>query len=135
MAFGIYMDKAAERHLKAAEHLYEEKNMHCVAGYLFGIAAECAIKHMMRQGGFAAQFPQNKDKKNNPMYAHFPNLKILLRSYIHGRKAQMLLAVIDDRFMQDWDISMRYTSTRSIPKKRVDRWREQAHTIIRSMNQ
>ncbi len=134
MAFGIYMDKAAERHFRAAEYLYEKTALHCVAGYLYGIAAECAIKHIMRQGGITAQFPNGKNR-TNPMYAHFPDLKRLLGSYIRGRRAQVLRPVLEDHFMQEWDITMRYTATRSISKKKVERWREQAQTIIGSMRQ
>jgi hypothetical protein len=126
------MDRAAERHFKAAECLYEKTGLHCVAGYLYGIAAECAIKHIMRHAGLTAHLPKGKDK-NNPMYAHFPSLKILLRNYIQGRMAQVLRPVLDDQFMQDWDISMRYTATRSVSKKKVDHWRNQARSIIITM--
>lgn len=45
------MRRTAYRHLAAAEHLYTSTDRQDVAGYLFGIAAECAFKQIMIDSG------------------------------------------------------------------------------------
>ena len=70
MAFGIDMPAAARRHLYAAEILATEQRPD-VAGYLYEIAAECAIKAMMSDAGIAIPTDLSRDA-DHPYYAHFP---------------------------------------------------------------
>ncbi len=51
MAFPHNMAVAARRNLAAAGVLFEESATWGAAGYLFGIAAECAIKAIMEANG------------------------------------------------------------------------------------
>ncbi len=47
MAFTPHMPTAARRHLEAAEILFGNTTRMDVSGYLYGIAAECAVKALM----------------------------------------------------------------------------------------
>jgi len=66
MAFIPKMPEAARRDLQAAEQL-DAGPRRDVAGYLYGIAAECAIKEMIKP----IRVPLEHDK-DAIFYAHFP---------------------------------------------------------------
>jgi len=122
---------SARRHLEAATHL-DGTHRRDVAGYLYGIAAECALKEIMRQSGIFP-LPINL-RREDPFYAHFQTLKTLLRDRIKGRRAGDLRRYVeDDRFMQFWDTEMRYAPARDVQAIWVDRWREQASEIVQVM--
>lgn len=59
------------------------------AGYLYGIAAECAIKALFRENFWT------DDSKNGPVYAHFPQLKSKLRDATFIRGAAQLAQFTD----------------------------------------
>jgi hypothetical protein len=125
MTFTASLRAAANRHLEAAATL-DSGRRRDVAGYLFGIAAECAIKELMNLAGI-------RDKE--AQYQHFPELRTTLRNSLHGRNAQALMAFIaDDAFMNNWHIGMRYADSKQIDQKWVDSWRKQAKDVVSSMN-
>lgn len=135
MAFCLSMDKAALQHFLAAEYLLNEKeNLRNVAGYLYGIAAECAVKYIILHSEIRHIFPRGRDKQN-PIYAHFPDIKRLLLNNIQGRKAHVLQQVITVQFMSEWDISIRYAPSHSIKSAMVTRWQKQAKDIISAMHE
>lgn len=104
-----------------------------VAGYLYGIAAECALKHIM-QCSHHSRPSERVERKDDPLYAHFPALKTLLRDSAQGRYAGILRKFAeDDGFMNEWDIAMRYASRRDIEDSIVERWREHAIKAIAAM--
>jgi hypothetical protein len=106
------MRATAYRHLEAAVHLYNATDRKDVAGYLFGIAAECALKQIMLDSGMR---PLAADKRrDDPFYVHFEDLKTLLRDTSEGRRRSDLITLANDSsFMQNWDITMRYSWTAS----------------------
>lgn len=133
MAFIHDLPGAARRHLEAADKLYQEpdKGHHRkdVAGYLYGIAAECAVKQML----IPLQLSRQHDK-NAILYQHFPDLRTMLRDCLQGRNATSLMRFVkDDKFMNNWDITMRYADARQIRETWVDAWKEQAHAIVNAM--
>jgi hypothetical protein len=131
-AFSICLEKAARRHFLAGEHLFTDTDRQDVAGYLYGISAECALKEIMSRSGIK---PLAKgQRQNDPFYAHFPELKAYLRNRIQGRYAQSLQRLIDARYMQDWDVAMRYAPPDDIVLKMVELWRQQAKEAIQLMN-
>jgi hypothetical protein len=77
MAYTQDLRSAARRHLRAAQVLHEHPGPSCqpgcsaVAGYLFGIAAELAVKQLMRNSGMRP-LPQT-DRRDDPF------LRIFLR--------------------------------------------------------
>ena len=76
MAFTQNVEKAARRHFRAAQILYDHSNVgdqpgcRAVAGYLFGLAGELAVKAMMRSSGMTP-LPE-KQRRDDPFFAHFP---------------------------------------------------------------
>lgn len=130
-AYKINLANSAQRHYLAAELLFPTERKD-VAGYLFGIAAECAIKQIMSRSGIRPLDPQSR--RDDPFFAHFPQMKALLRNKISGRNSQILLRFIETSFMQDWDTDMRYAPSGDIDFKWVERWREHAKIAVHAMN-
>jgi hypothetical protein len=120
------MPAAARRHLEAADALVG--GVRCdVAGYLYGIAAECACKAMMLDVGMRP----SDNRRDDPLHAHFPELRTLLRDAALGRKAALLRRFIeDDGFMNQWDTQMRYCRAGEIREHWVTSWKEQAHQVV-----
>lgn len=130
---------AARRHLRAAEELHgltqsgSQPGCKAVAGYLFGLAGELAVKCMMLDSGM---LPASKEQRSDdPFYKHFPVLKTLLRDQIRGRRAGELRAIAEsDTLFQFWDTTMRYAATSEIPEARVAAWRRSANELILRMD-
>jgi hypothetical protein len=129
MAYKPNLPASARRHLEAADALYEAERRRDVAGYLYGIAAECALKAMMEEAGLR---PLGNDRrKEDPFYAHFPELKTQLRDSHLGRAAATLTRFIGNpRFMSQWDTDMRYCKGDEIKPEWVERWRNQARDVV-----
>jgi hypothetical protein len=118
------MRKAAIRHLEAGETL-RPTGRYDVAGYLFGIAAECAIKYIMLGSGMRPL--TDSQRRDDPFYAHFEQLKTMLRDKSSGRRATQLRQFAErSSFMQRWDVSMRYSHGQEIKPQWVDGWQKDA---------
>jgi hypothetical protein len=123
MAFTPNLPAAARRHLMAADELADSGARRDVAGYLYGLAAECAVKAMMENIPLA--------RRQEAFYAHFPELRTLLRDALQGRSARPLSAFInDDRFLNNWHVSMRYADGQQVLEQWVTAWREQARRAV-----
>jgi hypothetical protein len=117
---------AARRNLDAAIML-EGENRPLVAGYLFGIAAECAIKSMIAELRLA--FPL--ERAYDPRYAHFPELLTLLRDQMSGRRSAALIRYVQDpRFFQGWSILIRYCDGKGVAPRYLQSWSQQARDIV-----
>jgi hypothetical protein len=123
--------------MNAAIALYEQTGAgrqpgcRAVAGYLFGIAGELAVKEMMRSSGIHPR--QVNDRQDDPFFAHFPKLKTLLR-LASGRRAGELRGISgNDSLFQNWDIVMRYAPTRDVQPEWVDRWKAHASSLVQQM--
>lgn len=129
MAYTHNLPASARRHLVAADALYDIEPRRDVAGYLYGIATECALKAMMLEAGLR---PLGKDRRReDPFYAHFPELKTHLRDTQLGRAAVTLTRFIENpSFMSQWDTDMRYCKGDEIKPDWVTRWRNQARDIV-----
>ena len=126
------MRRAAYRHLEAGEILHGTSRSD-VAGYLFGIAAECALKFMMAGSGMRP-LPEAQ-RREDPFYAHFEELKTMLRDHASGRLATELRRyALKGSFMQRWDISMRYSHARDIQQGWINGWRADAKDVIGAMD-
>lgn len=129
MAYGANLPASARRHLEAADELYETNRRRDVAGYLYGIASECALKAMMEDAGLRRL--DNEKRRQDPFYAHFPALKTQLRDSQLGRNGAILARFINDpRFMSQWDTAMRYSKGDEIRPGLVESWRAQARDIV-----
>lgn len=129
MSYTPDMKASARRHLEAAEQLYKNGKRKDVAGYLYGVAAECAIKAMMHDCGM---HPRNPRSKDDPFFAHFPELRtMLLDLKLSGRKSTSISGLISHAsFMQHWSTDMRYCDGREIEPDRIERWADQAGQAI-----
>ncbi|MBK9263275.1 MAG: hypothetical protein IPM54_26165 [Polyangiaceae bacterium] len=123
------LTKAAYRHLEAAELLMADPAQRKdVAGYLYGIAAECAIKAMV------VPLKLLPDVKHEIQYEHFPKLRTLLRDALGGRRAKPLTVfVFDDAFMNNWHVSMRYADAAQIRDTWIGVWQKQAKDAVGAM--
>lgn len=126
MAYGTNFVDAARRYLQAANCLHDREPP-CridVAGYLYGIAAECALKEIMRRSQLWGA----------PEKLHFPELKVALRDSARGRYAGILRKFAEDgSFMSEWHIAMRYAPKEDIAPVQVKRWRMHARAAIAAM--
>lgn len=116
------MTKAAHRNWAAAERLMNAQPPdRTTAGYLYGIAAECAIKALYRS------LPWTTDSQDGPVYAHFPGLKSKLRDAIKGRGSPPpLQRFIDPHYMEGWAIDIRYSDGKHPDATTLERWRGHA---------
>lgn len=139
MTYSIDLAGSAHRHWGAAISLLAgEKpgtslgNM-AVAGYLFGLAGELALKKMMSDSGMRPL--KTKQKQDDPFYAHFPHLKTLLRNGAKGRlQGTLVRHAIDARLFNNWNVEMRYAPTKEIQEKWTHEWRDQADKLVQAMN-
>lgn len=137
MAYGTDLRGAARRHNQAASVLHEhagagsQPGCLAVAGYLFGIAGELAVKELMRKSGMREL--SKADRRHDPFFAHFPELKKML-STAHGRNAEVLRKVSQNQgLFRNWEIGMRYAPTVDIQETWVSEWRGSAKELIDRM--
>ena len=124
------MPAAARRHLIAADLLNADKDRVDVAGYLYGIAAECAIKAMMLEANLWP-LPDPAKRAGNPYYAHFPELRTMLRDGLQGRRGTPLIRFVSrNNFMSNWSTNMRYAKGSSIDVAWVKLWSQQAQDAV-----
>jgi hypothetical protein len=123
------MKASAYRHLEAAKRLYGGGNRKDVAGYLYGVAAECAVKAMMLDCGMR---PGEGRSKDDPFFAHFPQLRTMLLDLgLNGRRSVSIRSLIlHASFMQYWSTDMRYCDGKEIEPDWIERWADQARQAI-----
>lgn len=124
------MYEASYRHCRCANFLEQKQNPeYAEAGYLYGLAAECAVKFI------ATNIPQFR--RDEIFYAHFPDLKNSVLNYAEGRGTDKLAQILDGShgYMGGWYIGMRYENNRSVHISRVSAWREDAMAVIKLMDQ
>ncbi len=140
MAYSHDYQISARRHLKAADALYAlntggaQPGAKAVAGYLYGLAGELAVKRMMTQSGMR---PLAADqRRNDPFYKHFPELKTFLLTAVAGRRSGELLKLAQStRIFQEWKTDMRYAPTQEVPAHRLDAWQDDAKQLIGQMEE
>lgn len=131
MAYATDMPAAARRHFNAAEQL-SDGSRRDVAGYLYGISTECAIKAMMLDAGLRPL--SDGLRRDDPFFAHFPELRTLLLDSLKGRIGAPLTHFIrDDRFMNHWSTKMRYSHGRDILDAWIEDWKAQARQALSSI--
>lgn len=134
MAYSQDMRVAARRHFRAAQVLYrqagsgDQPGCKAVAGYLFGVAGELAVKKLMLDCGMRPS--QESERRDDPFFAHFPALKKML-GLGSGRRSGELRKVSEDvGLFQNWDTKMRYAPTKDIDARWVDAWKASAERLI-----
>ena len=135
MAFSTSYAEAARQNLGSADALSEgDRPRRAVAGYLYGLAAECALKQIGKRFGSLGMDDDANDR-DNPFMAHFPVLKTLLRDRLQGRmKGELRGFIENDRFMHHWDVRQRYARNGEVNDSWVDDWKGQARDVVGLMN-
>lgn len=130
--------QSARRHLRAAHRLCatmqpgDQPGCMAVAGYLFGLAGELALKEMMRDSGMRPR--PGVRRRDNPFRQHFPEIKTLLRNMASGRRQQELAALANDaKLFEFWDTEMRYGRTNGIKEKWIPAWQKSAEQLVARM--
>lgn len=124
------MPAAARRHLSAADALNSPNGRYDVAGYLYGIAAECAVKAMMLDTRLWPD-PDPANRAGSPYFEHFPHLRTMLRDALEGRRGIPLLQIVaDDAFMSNWSTNMRYAKGSRVNPAWVAAWAKQAKDAV-----
>ena len=140
MAYSHSYQISARRHLKAADALHAlntagaQPGAKAVAGYLYGLAGELAVKRMMTLSGMR---PLTADQRRyDPFYKHFPELKSFLLTAAAGRRFGELLKVAQSaRIFQEWSTDMRYAPTQEVPAHRLNGWQDDAKQLICQMEE
>ncbi|NII75859.1 hypothetical protein FHW84_004470 [Dyella sp. SG562] len=139
MAYGQDLPGSARRHYAAAEKLYvapkpgDAPGNIAVAGYLYGISAEVAVKQLMIKSGMRP-ITSGDGESRDAFFVHFPDLKTLLRDQAQGRlSGRLLVFARDESLMQHWNIRMRYAAANEVKMDWVDRWKVSAKSLIEDM--
>lgn len=129
---------SARRHLTAACELYavtdhgKQPGCTAVAGYLFGLAGELAVKAIMLDSGMR---PSDPRQRRDAFFEHFPALKAVLKDQLKGRRAGELRQIAEDKALFDtWHTNMRYSSTDKINSVKVIAWKSSAEQLIARMD-
>lgn len=137
LSYGENFKNSARRHHKAATELYDsaaagaQPGCRAVAGYLYGLSGELAVKQMMRASGMQP-LPKRSD---DPFYAHFPSLKTLLKECGEGRRFGELRKIAEDnQLFQNWSTNMRYAPTGEIQDNWVLAWKQSSKELIEKMD-
>lgn len=132
MSYPLRYAESAKRHRQAADLLFDGPRKE-VAGYLYGIAAECAVKRVMQLSGMNP-LPESQ-RREDAFYAHFPTLKTLLSRQVQGRRHGELEKLSrDGSFMREWDTDMRYAGKADIDAKLIGGWRADAERAVNLMD-
>lgn len=138
MVYRQDLSNSARRHLRAANELHglatsgTQPGCRAVAGYLFGLCAELAVKTMMQDSGMAP-LPQDR-RRDDPFYAHFPELKSLLLDTAKGRRFGELRKIAEtSALFQNWDTDIRYAPTADIQDKWIESWKVSAQELVNQM--
>jgi hypothetical protein len=104
-----------------------------VAGYLAGLSGELAIKHLMVKSGMKP-LPTG-ERRDDPFFAHFPQIKTLLKDNAHGRNSGVLLNHAQNpKLFRNWCTDMRYAPTADVNGAWSDEWLESATKLIEDMD-
>lgn len=126
MAYKIDLRDSAFRHFRDGETLLKAKSAQH-AGYHFGFSAECAFKSVMP----LHTFPKKEERRGDPFWAHFPELRTLLIRDGKGRFKQKLYDLLaHDSFMQNWDTDIRYAADHSVDQTRAEKWKDDADRVF-----
>lgn len=130
---------SARRHLSAAISLHNDNEPgtrpgnRAVAGYLFGLAGELALKKMMLDSGMRPR--TDAQKSDDPFFAHFPTLLTLLRNSAKGRRqGDLVKHAANPKLFHDWGTGMRYAPTQDIRDEWTNDWRSHAEALVQAMN-
>jgi hypothetical protein len=88
---------------------------------------------MMRDSGMT---PLSADhRRDDPFFAHFPDLKSHLKNTVKGRRASELRKIVEaSALFQYWHIDMRYAPTEDVKDAWIASWKASAHDLVNRMD-
>lgn len=100
---------------------------HAEAGYLFGLMAECAVKHVCQR------VPSLR--ADDVFYAHFPELKTEILGRAEGRSTKGLVRMLENPrgYLGGWHVGMRYADDHAVSTDQVKNWHEDAIAALNLM--
>ena len=115
-------EDAARRHFADAEDLAERQRLDN-AGYLIGLAAECAVKHAVRH------------VTPNPPRIHFPELTAGVRQLggrnpVFSKIRQALSPPAHGSVFDDWSIAIRYGADGQVLNAQYRKWKAATGRIM-----
>lgn len=120
-------EKAHGRHWRDAELLFENQRW-ANADHLYGMAAECGLKSLMRS--FDMPFDSDKD---SPMRdkdrKHIDKIWMRYEGYRSGHQLGPGYALSSGNPFQDWDVAQRYANESLFTQERVKPHREAAEEV------
>lgn len=75
------------------------------------------------------------ERRDDPYYAHFPELKTLLLNAAQGRRSGELRLIAESNDFQNWDTDMRYAPTSDISDAWVEAWKSSAQKLVDKMDE
>lgn len=120
-----HFSEAAARHFRSGDRLIAE-NEFAEAGYLYGLAAECAVKAVLA--------PNNTLPKK--LRKHFPELVDAVLDYAEGRSIGRLaeeLSRTKQPYLAGWHTDVRYAGNKSVPCDQAEQWRMDANKLLEWM--
>jgi hypothetical protein len=139
MAYRRDLSNSAKRHLRAAEELCavtsagSQPGCKAVAGYLFGLTGELAVKSIMRDSGMTPL--EQERRRDDPFFAHFPELKTYLKDTAMGRRSGQLRKIAENTSLfHHWDTDLRYAPTSDIDERWINVWRNNAIDLVNIMD-
>lgn len=101
---------------------------------MYGLTGELAVKQIMFQSGMRPL--ANDQRRNDPYYKHFPELKTFLLNTATGRRSGELIQMArNTQIFKEWNTDMRYAPTNEVPTVRVDGWQKDAKKLIDQMEE
>lgn len=130
--YPVNYEKAARRHLKDANLLYEEKRF-ANAWLLYGFCVECGLSALLVK--FEAPLDNFGNIEVGTYRQHMPHMRKAVNDFIQkessGRQVQSYLVNLPTLKMLDgWLIYHRYYSDEKIPfLGNIDDWKQAAHEV------
>lgn len=118
---------AHERHRADAEYLFEASR-YPNADHLFGLSAECGLKHVMKLLGMRVTAPGMPEDRGDRV--HINEAWLRFETYRSRAPSSGFLPLPDNPF-ENWHISDRYGRQADFDKAAVERHREGACQVIR----
>jgi len=128
MSLRVDLPASARRHCRCASLLARQARPETAeAGYLAGLAAECAVK------ATTENIPCLR--RDEVFYAHFPELRRLILDHASGRGTERLVRLLgsDRGFMGGWTVRMRYAENQSVSAVHLAQWLADAGAAVALM--
>ena len=117
---------AHDRHWRDAEQLFASTRL-ANADHLYGMAAECGLKHLM--SAFGMPVTNDGDPTRQADRKHADNVWARYETYRSGQLQGASFTLPASNPFIGWNISQRYASQSRFDQNRVERHRDGAETV------